>query len=195
MDIDIDLQNNFNPKDIFPDVIQASRIDDGEIKKHNVGWYFQSIPTDPVTGLSAIPYKDAEEYGFFKIDFLHVNVYDKFNSKSEIRELINKDPNWDLLLDRNNYTNLFQISRHFDVISRIRPQSIPELADCIAIIRPGPRALLDSYVNSNNEDRAKLRALIYDNNNEGYTFKKSHAHAYALTLSLQLHLIAKGVEF
>jgi len=189
MDIDIDTKTGFDPSTVFPDIVQASMLVDDGYKKHNVGWYFQNMPSDPVTNLAAIPYDEAEQYGFFKIDFLSINVYDNFNSKSEIRELLKLEPNWDLLLDKENYLNLFQIHRYFDVVSRIRPRSIPELADCIALIRPGPRSLLDSYVNSNPEDRIKIRPLIYDGNWEGFSFKKSHAHAYALTIVLQLHLI------
>lgn len=189
------MAGKFDPTTIFPDTIQASRVDDGELKKHNVGWYFQTIPIDPVTNLAAIPYKEAEAYGFFKIDFLHINVYDHFNSKKEIRELVNKEPDWDLLLNEDHYTNLFQISRHYELVSRIKPRSIPELADCIAIIRPGARSLLDAYTNADDVDRKKMRVLIYESTNDKFTFKKSHAHAYAMTVVLQLHVIKSSEIF
>ena len=149
--------------------------------------YFQSVPTDPFTGLSAIPYKEAEKLGCFKIDFLHVNVYDNFSSREEIRELLKYDPDWKLLEIPSVVASLFQISKHYELINQVKPTSVIELADCLALIRPQKRYVLKKYL----ENREKYRAELYkkDANGDGYAFKKAHAIAYALVIVLQLHLI------
>ena len=38
--------------------------------KHNTGVYFQPIPSFPIEGYSTIDHKEAEEMGYFKVDFL-----------------------------------------------------------------------------------------------------------------------------
>ena len=190
MDIDIDLKSDFDPKNIFPEVICASMVRDDQLVKHNVGVYFQKIPIDSLTGLAAIPYEQAEEVGYFKVDFLHLSLLDEFETKEEIRALINAEPDWSLLLDPDVVSKLFQIHRHFDIVSVIRPQSVQELADVIAIIRPGKRALLDKYI----KNRDAVRPFLYRQDDEDKSaFRRSHAIAYALNIVLQLHLIRGGL--
>ena len=186
MDIDIDTKTTFDPTKVFDKVVTASMVKNGDLVKHPCGCYFQSVPVDPHTNLSAIPYEQAEEVGYFKIDFLHLSVLDYFESKQEIRTLLKIEPNWDLLLLEQHVSKLFQIHKHHRLLTRIRPRSVQELADCIALIRPGKRHLIDDYI----IDRNKVReSELYAQDEEGYTFKRSHALAYAMTIVLQLHLI------
>ena len=160
---------------------------------HPCGLYFQNVPTDPLTGLSAIPYETAEQLGCFKIDFLHIHVYDHFNSRDEIIELLKHDPDWELLKIPSVIQQLFQISKHFELLTQVKPRSIIELADFLALIRPQKRYLLKYYL----EDRNQTREFLYkrEPGSEGYAFKKAHAVAYALVIVLQLHLIKGGVKF
>ena len=188
IDIDIDTPSSFNPLDIFPNWIKASQIQSGEYKPHPCGVYSQNIPKEYISGLAAIPYKEAEELGFYKLDFLHNNVYDMFTSKEEIDALIEIEPNWDILLMPSEQVKLFQLSKHGDVLNQVRPKSIEDLADTIALIRPGKRVFLDLYLKNKQEARKILYAKT-----DGYYFKKSHAHAYALVIVLQLHLISEGI--
>ena len=188
MDIDIDFPTTFDPLDIFDSAVRASMVSNGELKKHTVGVYFQNIPKDKITGLSAIPYEQAEELGYTKIDFLHLAILDAVSSKQELRELINTEPNWDLLRVPSIVQKLFQIHKHYDVVETVKPKSVQELADVIALIRPGKRFLLEKYT----ENPKQIRPILYAES-EGYYYKKSHAVSYALTIVLQLHLIEKGV--
>jgi len=188
MDIDIDTQSKFNPKDIFPNVTLASMVENGELIKHHVGVYFQNIPKDKQTGLAAIPFREAEDVGFFKIDFLHLTALDCFESKEEIRTLLRIEPDWNLLTIPSVVKKLFQIRDHFEVVDMIKPRSIQELADCIALIRPGKRYLLNAYL----KDKKIIRKEIYKATDK-YFFKKSHATAYSATIVLQLHLIKIGL--
>jgi len=189
MDIDIDLPSTFRPQQTFKQVVTASMVKDGELLKHPCGVYFQTVPVDQTTGLAAIPYEEASVLGYFKIDFLHLTVLDYFKSKEEVRELAKKEPDWNLLLIEDNVFKLFQISKHYNIISRVKPKSVIELADIIALIRPGKRQLLDDYL----ANKEKIRPLLYRQaNDDKSSFRKSHAIAYAMTIVLQLHLISQG---
>lgn len=185
MDIDLDLPTTFDPSDIF-DITKASMIKDGKLVKHPAGAYFQNIPIDNITNLSAIPYKQAEELGYFKFDFLHLSVLDIFDSKEEIRALLEVEPDWELLQEQYVVEKLFQIHKHFDILVEIHPTSVVTLADAIALIRPAKRKLLYAYIKKPDLIRPQLYTKP---DNKQYYFKRSHAIAYALTIVLQLHLI------
>ena len=187
MDIDIDLPSTFDPSEFF-ETVHASMVQNGNLISHPCGEYFQNMATDNVSGLAAIPYKAAEEEGYFKIDFLHLSVLDVFDSKEQIRTLVKKEPDWTLLENEEVVKKLFQIHKRFGVVSKIKPQSVQELADCVAIIRPGKKKLLDAYV----KDRDLVRQELYRRENKS-DFRKSHAVAYASTIDLQLHLIKGGI--
>jgi len=183
MDIDIDISPETKPEDIFK-IIKASMIEKDEIKKHPVGVYFQNIPTDPITGLAAIPYKDAEALGYYKIDMLHLNILKQFDSKSEIKSLLKKPTNWSLLEDRSIVENLFHIGKHFDIVYQVKPKSVLELADILALIRPNKIKLLDKYL----KNRKLARQELYTKRSKS-DLRKSHAIPYALLIVLQLNII------
>lgn len=191
MDIDIDFKTDFNPIDYFKEGVEASIVKDGQLTRHPAGVYLQSIPKDKMTGLSAIPYKEAEDMGYFKIDFLHISLLDDFKSKEEIRELAKLEPDWSLLEKQQVVEKLFQIHRHYDVVQIVNPKSVEDLADCVALIRPGKKHLLKFY----RENKDFIRNELYKkpDDPEKYYFKKSHALAYAMNIVLQLHLISVGI--
>lgn len=186
MDIDIDFPKNTDVADLFDGWVRASVLKDGMITPHPCGVYPQPIPKDPLTGLAAIPYDKAEELGFNKLDFLHLSVYDIFETRKEIEVLVEIEPDWNLLLIPSVVEQLFQLSKHFDVVSQIKPTNIEELADTIALIRPGKRSLLPLYLSN----RPVARRLLYAKDENGFAFKKSHSFSYALALILQLHTIS-----
>jgi len=186
-DIDIDLPGSFNMAKTFPTWVRASLLTENKLTAHPCGYYPQNIPQDPYTKLSAIPYEMAEEIGFQKLDFLHVTVYDHFKSREEIEELVKIEPNWDLLLLPSVSTKLFQLAKHSDMLQSVKPKSILELADVLALIRPGKRNLLNLYL----KDRVLGRQLLYSKGKDGsYGFKKAHAVSYAMVVVLQLHLVS-----
>lgn len=190
MDVDIDLKTDFDPLQYFQHAIRASMIKDSDLVKHPAGAYFQGMPVDKLTGLAAIPYDAAEELGFLKIDFLHLSVLDNFENKDEIRALLKHEPDWYLLESAEVVQKLFQLHRHHELVSKVKPRSVQELADCIALIRPGKRKFLTAYL----KDRNRTRPFIYrKEEGDQYSFKKSHAIAYALTIVLQLHLIGAKI--
>ncbi len=187
MDIDIDLEPDVDIQKIFRNVIPASMVDDGELKQHPVGFYFQDIPMDILTGLSAIPYGNTEEFGYYKIDMLTVHLLKHFDSKAEMRKLQHKEPNWDLLLDETVVKTLFHLGKHHSTLMKVKPRSVQTLADVFALIRPNKRPLLDKYIK--NPD--KYRTEIYTKRSPE-DMRKAHAIPYALLIVLQLHLIEQG---
>lgn len=191
MDIDIDLRSDTPIAKIFAGWPLAMQVVNGRAMKHPCGIHPQKIPTDPLTGLAAIPHREAATLGYFKIDMLHNNVYNFFESKDEINALLELEPPWELLKSRGIVNQLFQISKHFDLVKQLNPKSIPDLADLIALIRPGKRHMVDKYL----EHKEEVRKLLFDYTSEDYSFKKGHAIAYAQVIVLQLHLISAGVSF
>ena len=192
MDIDIDLPPSFDPKKLFPEATYASMVNkDDMLVKHNVGVYFQNVPKDPITDLCAVPFREAEKIGFFKIDFLHLDLLKYFGSKKEIRILMRKTPNWSLLLDKNVVSKLFHLSKHYSILQLVRPTSVQEVADCIALKLPSKRNLLNPYLRNRNQIReTQLYRKPVDNTQ---AFKKGHAVAYAYNVVLQLHMINAGI--
>jgi DNA polymerase III alpha subunit len=190
MDVDIDFKTNFNPLEYFKEAVRASQVNKGNIQPHTAGIYFQSIPKDKISGTAAIPYQEAEKLGYFKFDMLHLSLLDDFESKEEIRQLLKIEPDWSLLEKQEVVEKLFQIHRQFDVVNIIKPKSIEDLCDCVAIYRPGKKHLIKYY----NENREFVRNELWKrpDDPEKYYFKRSHALAYAMNIVLQLHLISVG---
>ena len=197
MDVDFDLKTSFNPKDVFPSAIRASVVNSNkELAPHACGYYLQNIAVDPDTGLAAIPYEQAEDVGYEKIDFLHLSVLDQIQKNEHIDAMIETEPDWELLQDPSVVRQLFHLGtidaegklKHWDTIKQVKPRSVEDVADILALIRPGKRGLLPNYL----EDKEKTRRYLYKDTGDQYYFKKSHAISYALNIVIQLHLIKMG---
>ena len=182
-DVDIDVQDRDKVLEKLKH-IPASIIQNGEIKKHNTGVYFTDIPTHPFTNFANIDYKEAEDRGYFKLDFLNVGVYEKVKNEKHLQELIKQEPNWSLLDHKEIVEQLFHIHNHFDIVNKLKPKSVEQLAAVLAIIRPAKRNLLNrSWVEINSEVWVKPK-------DDTYYFKKSHAIGYALAICVQLNLLS-----
>lgn len=191
MDVDIDFPTTFEPETLFRTAVRASMIKNGDLVKHPAGMYFQTMPKDVATGLAAIPYDKAEQLGYTKVDFLHLSILNEFESKREIRVLLQTPPDWHLLESAVVVSKLFQIHKHYDLLQQVKPRSVEQLADCIALIRPLKRKLLSAYLKEPKVVRDRL--LYVREEGDKTSFKKCHAIAYALTIVLQLHLIKAGI--
>lgn len=188
MDIDIDVNpNNKIPQLLQNKAVRASSVQKDELVPHPVGYYFQHVPVDELSGLCAIPYEEAENEEYFKIDFINNNALSMFKSKQEMNDLLKKEPNWNLLMDKSVVDKLFHLSGHYDIVSMIKPKNVLEIADVIAFIRPGKYKILDKYLKHKKIARKELYTI-----REKSHMKKSHAVAYALLVKLQLHLYEQG---
>ncbi len=188
MDVDIDFQTSFDLNSVIKHAIPASTVKKGMLAKHNCGYYLQNIPVDEHTGFAAIPFEEAEVMGYFKIDFLHLSLLDNIKSKAELRSMIATEPNWDLLQDPKVVEKLFQVHRNADLLQKVKPRTVQQLADVCSLIRPGKVYLINRYL----QDPDKARDELYKRPDKGYYFKRSHAICYALTIVAQLHMIARG---
>ncbi|WP_407305365.1 hypothetical protein [Acinetobacter sp.] len=189
MDVDIDTAPDFKPNSIFPTWPRATILKDGKLTPHPCGVYPQKIGVDPITGLAAIPYDEAEDLGYLKVDFLHLSVYQHFKTRAEIDELLLKEPDWSLLQLPSAQSKIFQLGKHGDLLTDLKPKSIMELADIMALIRPGKKAFIGLY----KKDQEAARRILFAKDESGqYTFKRSHAIAYSYVVWLQLHLIEQG---
>jgi hypothetical protein len=183
-DIDIDFFDRNKILDVLTHRIAMRKNKDG-IFKHNTGIYFQDIPHNPFDNISTIEYQEAEERGYFKIDFLNVNLYEGVKDEHHLQNLLDAEPLWDLLDHKEIVDQLFHINGHFDIIKKLKPNSIEKLAAALAIIRPAKRYLADS-----NWD--KIMSEVWTKPQEDlYFFKKSHAIAYAAAIVVQLNLMCE----
>jgi DNA polymerase III alpha subunit len=188
MDVDIDCDPRFKPQTIFKSWPRATVLRDGKMTPHPCGVYPQKMAVDPVTGLAAIPYELAEDFGFLKVDFLHLSVYQHFKSREEIETLLKKEPDWNLMLLPSTHAKLFQLSKHGELVRDVKPKSLMEVADIMALIRPAKKHFIGLY----KKDPVACRKILYAADESGYSFKKSHALAYSYVVWLQLHLIEQG---
>lgn len=185
-DIDIDIPVGTDIAQLFPTAVPASRVHDNNLTKHPCGYYFENIAIDVLTGLAAIPHKEAEQNGYTKVDFLHLTLLSDFKSKAEFRKACNEEPDWDMLKYRTIVDQLFQIKNHFDLVQKISPRCVQELADIIALIRPNKRHLLGDYL----KNKEKIRPLLYRTQGDDKSaFRKSHSVAYSVTIIAQLNLL------
>ena len=184
-DVDIDFFDRDGVLKLFKHT-PASIIKDGRTEKHKTGVYFHAVPEHPVTRNSSLDYKMAEDRGYFKIDMLNVNIYKEIKSEQELVELMIQEPDWDMLKDPKIVENLFHINGHFDIVSKLEPRNIEQLAAVLAIIRPAKRQLM--Y-----KDWQDIMREVWTKPTDGsYFFKKSHAIAYAQAIVVQMNLITRA---
>lgn len=187
MKIDFDVDIDMADRDRFLKNVQhipASIFREGEYTKHNTGVYFQNIPHFPLEGYSTIPYREAEELGFFKVDFLNNSIYTDVKSEAHLDRLM-KDPDWSLLENAEIVKLLAHIGSYSDLVTTYKPQSVEQLAMLLAIIRPAKKHLIgESWENIEKE--------IWEPTEDGsYYFKKSHSISYAMSIVVQLNLLVE----
>lgn len=187
-DIDIDFSDREKALSLFKHT-PASRIDDGNLVKHNTGVYMHEVPVDPITGFCEVPYDQADHLDYFKIDFLNVGIYKGIKNEQHLIELMNQEPLWDLLEQEDFVNLLFHVNGHVKILKQTKPQNIEQLAAVLAMIRPAKRYLIGkSWTEILNEVWVKPT-------NGDYYFKKSHATAYAVAVVVQMNLICESISY
>lgn len=150
-----------------------------KILPHPSGVYLEKVPVDPVTGLCAFDYKYGDSVGFAKVDILTNKSYDIFKTKKELLMFSIMTPDWRWLLDEEFTANLPHIGKHHDTLVKIQPNTVEELADVIALIRPAKIGLIGQY----RKQQSAVRRRLYSRPLDGTAyFKKSHAIAYAIMI-------------
>lgn len=182
-DIDID----FADRDSVLKLIQytsARQITQGQVRRHNSGVYVTDIPYDPINNCAAIEYDQAEQRGYFKIDFLNMSVYQLVKNPTHYQEMLEAVPPWDRLWQDTNWARqLVHVGNYTDLLKNMRPSTIPQMAAFISIIRPGKSHL-------QNQPWPEVFAGVWNGDDrQGYTFKKSHSLSYAMLVVLHMNLL------
>jgi hypothetical protein len=187
-DIDIDFLDRDAALKLFKHTV-ASRVDNAKLVKHNTGVYLHDVPVDAVSNLCAVPYEQAEEQSFFKIDFLNVGIYKGVRDESHLKQLMETEPLWDLL-EQDDFSNLlFHVNGHGGILRQMKPTSVEQLAAILAMIRPAKRYLIG-------KDWTTVMTEVWTKpENDEYFFKKSHATAYAVAITVQMNLICEQISY
>lgn len=183
-DIDIDFSDRTQILSKIKHV-PASIIKDNQLIKHNTGVHVTDIPIDPFTGQCSLDYEQAENRGYVKIDLLNVSLYSKICNEKHLISLMNQEPDWGKLLNRQFCEQLIHIGNHFDTLIRMPEpvNSIISMAMFLSIIRPAKRNLI-GYT------WEKVSATVWEKPIDGsYYFKKSHAVAYANLVVVNMNLL------
>ncbi len=186
MRIDSDIDIDLGDRDKLLAVIKhipASMRNVTPARKHPTGVYITEIPYDPINDMSSLHYSDAETRGYFKLDLLNVHVYEQVRDEQHLIELM-VEPDWSMLSDRSTVEQLIHLGNSFDLIQRMPEpiNSIPRLAMFLAAIRPAKRHLLGRTFKEINQ-------TVWDKDQTGYSFKRSHAVAYAQLVVVHMNLL------
>lgn len=187
-DVDIDV---FGRDDILKGIeCIYGRIDrsNSQFEKHKTGVYFQNIPRDPTTNISTVDHKIASNYGYFKIDFLNVNLYEDVRNEEHLLELLDRVPPWDFFEYEEITEQLFHLKGYSHLLQKYKPQSVEDLAMILAIIRPSK-----AYLQKHDWDDIRREVWI-KNEDEGYGFKKAHGIAYSLAIIVNLNLLIEKIS-
>ena len=180
-DIDIDFAN----RETVLRLIQHVPARQSNGKKHNSGIYVTDIPADPVNQCAAIDYEEAEQRGYFKLDFLNMSVYQLIQDPAHYEAMLAATPPWARLwADHAWASQLVHVGNYTDLLRVMKPDSIPRMAAFISVIRPGKAHL-------QTRPWAEVFESVWDGDeSKGYTFKKAHAISYAALVALHMNLLS-----
>ena len=185
-DIDID----FGSRDAILEHIKhipAAMRNVTPIRKHATGVHITDVPYDALNNMANIDYTEAESRGYFKLDLLNVHVYTHVRDELHLIELMS-EPDWSKLNDRSFVEKLIHLSNHYNSMQKMPEpiNSVPRLAMFLAAIRPAKKHLIGL-------SWKEVANTVWDKNDDGYSFKKSHAIAYANLVVVHMNLISQGL--
>jgi len=188
-DIDIDLPDRIAALAVLKHTPASIKSTVGPYTRHNSGIYVTDIPINPITGFAAIDHKTAEERDYVKIDLLNMSVYQQVRDEAHLIALVEKEPLWEKLYDKEFCQQLTHIGNHHHTLLKMpeKVNSIPRLAMFISIIRPGKSHLVGL-------PWGEVAKTIWDKTSEGYSFKKSHGIAYSHLIVLNMNLLVEKIE-
>lgn len=157
-------------------------------KKHNTGIYPTEIPHNPVDNCATINYKEADQRGYFKLDFLNVSIYQDVRDEAHLDHLVNTEPLWDLLWNQEFSDLVFHLNGHSKILQKLRPKNVEQLAATLAVIRPAKRHLLNADWDT------ILKEVWIKPDNDDYYFKKSHSFSYAFAVIVHMNLICEKIS-
>lgn len=184
MDIDIDFLSRKDALSVIK-CIPATIIREGKRSKHPSGVYVQDVPVDPDTGFASIPHDEMPEC-YFKLDLLNNSIYDGVIDEDHLVELMDKEPDWELLRYKEIVSTLPHIHSQYHIVDMIRPKSVEDLAVVLALMRPAKRHLIG-------KSREEINRHIWDKSDDQYGFKKAHAIAYAVSIVVKMNIMVEEI--
>jgi len=186
-DIDIDFADREQVLKLIPHTA-ARQVVQGQPRRHNSGIYVTKIPYDPIHQCAAIDYKDAEQRGYFKIDFLNMGVYQLIRDHEHYTKMLTESPPWHRLWQDVDWASqLVHIGNYTELLRSMRPDTVPRMAAFISIIRPGKSHL-------QNKPWPEIFESVWNgDDSQGYVFKKSHAISYAALVTLHMNILNQDV--
>ena len=183
-DIDVD----FPDRDIVLSGIKhrVAKLDSN--KKHNTGIYVTEIPHSPLDNVSTLDYKQAEQRGYFKLDFLNVSIYKDVRDEEHLLELMNKEPMWELLQHDEFVDQLFHLNGHGEILRKTCPDSVEKLAAVLCMIRPAKRYLIEK------DWKTIFQEVWTKPKNDEYYFKKAHSFSYAMAVVVHMNLLIEKLN-
>jgi hypothetical protein len=115
-----------------------------------------------------------------------MSVYQLIKSPEHYKEMLAKEPPWERLwTDPEWAKQLVHIGAYTDLLSKMKPDSIPRMAAFKAIIRPGKAHL-------QNKPWQEIFETVWDgDDSKGFVFKKSHSISYSALVVLHMNLLDK----
>jgi hypothetical protein len=189
--IDSDIDIDFGDRDKILALINhipAAMRNANPMRKHPTGVYITEAPYDPINDMCALDYKEADARGYFKLDLLNVNIYSNIKDELHLIKLMG-EPNWSKLKDKTFVEKLIHLGKQFSTLQQMPEDvnSIPRLAMFLAVMRPGKKHLIGKPFK-------EISTTVWNNENEGYSFKKSHAIAYAQLVVVHMNLLEENNE-
>ena len=181
-DVDLDFGDRHEVLELIKH-IPARRQVGRNANKHVSGVYVQQIPIDPALHIATLHFKDADDRGYFKLDFLNVSVYTLIKDQEHYDKLLAMEPPWHRFKEEAFVKECSHISNYYKEVSAAMPDSIPRLAMFLAAIRPSKRKLLGL-------EWKEMAKTIWHRPEDGtYAFKKAHGIAYAMLVTLHMNLL------
>lgn len=181
-DIDIDFGNR---DDILKHIkhVPAAMRNVNPIRKHATGIHITDVPYDAVNDMANIDYTEAEKRGYIKLDLLNVHVYSHVRDEKHLLDLM-REPNWKRLKEKDFVEKLIHLGNHYNSLCKMPEpvDSIPRLAMFLAIIRPAKKHLIGL-------PWKRVAESVWNKEQEGYHFKKSHSVAYAQLVTVHMNLL------
>ena len=94
-------------------------------------------------------------------------------------------PMWELLEAKDFSDQVFHLNGHNEILKKLKPKNIEQLAAVLAIIRPSKRYLL------NKDWDTIMKEVWVKPTDDKYFFKKSHATSYAFAVVVHMNLICE----
>ena len=184
-DIDIDFADRAKALELFQHTPAKLKQ-----RKHNTGVYFHRVPSNPFTDICTVEHTEAEQHEFFKLDLLNVSIYKDVKDDDHLKQLMEREPIWELLEHKDFVDKVFHLSGHDKLLKQLKPTSVEHLAATLAIIRPAKRHLQD-------KGWPTIMKEVWTkplNDNKAYYFKKAHAISYAMVVVVHMNLLCEQLH-